>query len=110
MTTYNPITPEIVAKLAQIVGASNVTLDEDKLEAYSHDETPKDQFSGMPEVIVTPTSTQQVAYRMALTRYLKVLIASPDSRRSRLSAPPASPPPRAVPPPSAGRPACRARR
>ncbi len=66
MTNYNPITPEIVAKLAQIVGAANVILDKEKLEAYSHDETPKDQFSAMPEVIVTPTSTQQVAEIMKL--------------------------------------------
>ena len=29
MTNYNPLTPEIVAKLAQIVGASNVILDEE---------------------------------------------------------------------------------
>jgi len=30
MTNYNPITPEIVAKLAQIVGAANVILDKGK--------------------------------------------------------------------------------
>ena len=61
MTTYNPLTHEIVAKLAQIVGPSNVILDEEKLEAYCHDETPNDKLSGMTEVIVTPTSRQQVA-------------------------------------------------
>lgn len=66
MTTYHPITPEIVAELTRIVGSTNVVLDQDKLEAYSHDETPKDQFSGMPEVIVTPTGTQQVAEIMKL--------------------------------------------
>ena len=48
MTTYHPITPEIVAELTRIVGSTNVVLDQDKLEAYSHDETPKGQFSGMP--------------------------------------------------------------
>ncbi len=66
MTKYNPVTPQIADALRQIVGASNVILDEEKLEAYSHDETPKDQFSGMPEVIVTPTGTQQVADIMKL--------------------------------------------
>lgn len=66
MTKYNPVTPQIADTLRQIVGASNVILDEEKLEAYSHDETPKDQFSGMPEVIVTPTGTQQVADIMKL--------------------------------------------
>ena len=80
MTNYNPLTPEIVAKLEQIVGASNVIFDEEKLEAYSHDETPKDQFSGMPEVIVTPTSTQQVAEIMKLANEHLVLSlrAEPD--------------------------------
>ena len=71
MTVYNPITTEIIAELSEIVGASNVILDREKLEAYSHDETPKDQFSGMPEVIVTPSNTQQVAEIMKLAnRYL----------------------------------------
>ncbi len=46
MTNYNPITPEIVAKLAQIVGSSNVILDEEKLEAYSRQRPPRTSFRG----------------------------------------------------------------
>ncbi len=58
---YGKITPDIVKELEGIVGARNVIQDEDAMLPYSHDETPADQYGVMPGVVITPTSTQQVA-------------------------------------------------
>lgn len=58
---YGRITPEIIKELEGIVGARNVIVDEEAMAPYSHDETPADQYGVMPGVVVTPTSTQQVA-------------------------------------------------
>ena len=58
---YGQITCEIVRELAEIVGSRNVFTDEEKMQTYSHDETPAEQYGHMPGVVVTPTSTKQVA-------------------------------------------------
>ena len=58
---YGRITPEIVKELENITGARNVIQDEEAMAPYSHDETPADQYGVMPGVVVTPTSTAQVA-------------------------------------------------
>ena len=58
---YNPVTPDIVGELRGIVGDRNVIVDEEKLETYSHDETNADEYGHMPEVVVLPTTTEQVA-------------------------------------------------
>ncbi len=58
---YNPVTKEVVEELIALIGKRNVITDEEKLEAYSHDETPVNQYARMPEVVVTPTTTEQVA-------------------------------------------------
>jgi len=58
---YNPVTPDIVAKLREIAGAKNVFTDEEKMEAYSHDETNAAVYGQMPDVVVTPTSTEAIA-------------------------------------------------
>lgn len=58
---YGRVTPEIMKELEDIVGARNVILDKEAMLPYSHDETPADQYGVMPDVVVTPTSTEQVA-------------------------------------------------
>ncbi|MCR4442925.1 MAG: FAD-linked oxidase C-terminal domain-containing protein [Peptococcaceae bacterium] len=58
---YNPVTKEVIARLGAIVGEKNVITDEEKLEAYSHDETPVSQYARMPEVVVTPRSAEEIA-------------------------------------------------
>ena len=58
---YNPVTIEIVDELSKIVGSKNVITDREKLEAYSHDETPAEQYAHMPEVVVTPKSAEEIA-------------------------------------------------
>ncbi|HSK67788.1 MAG TPA: FAD-binding oxidoreductase [Candidatus Limnocylindria bacterium] len=68
---YGRITPQILEELKAIAGARNVTADEEKMRPYSHDETPEEQFGAMPEAVVTPTETAQVAAVMKLAnRYL----------------------------------------
>ena len=49
----------LARQLANLVGSENVRSDSASLEAYSHDATPL--FHGLPEVIVTPRSTEDVA-------------------------------------------------
>lgn len=49
----------LASQLANLIGSENVRSDAVSLEAYSHDATPL--FHGLPEVIVTPRSTAEVA-------------------------------------------------
>ncbi|MBM2847035.1 MAG: FAD/FMN-dependent dehydrogenase, partial [Bacteroidetes bacterium] len=56
---YNQLTPTSIARLASIVGASNVFTDSEARGRYSTDET--EDLSFLPDVVVTPTNTQQVA-------------------------------------------------
>jgi glycolate oxidase len=58
---YNPVTAEILEELKKIVGNKNVLADKEKIEAYSHDETPVEQYAHMPELVVTPTTAEQIA-------------------------------------------------
>ena len=58
---YNPVTKEIVDELIAIVGRKNVISDKEKIETYSHDETSAKQYSHMPEVVVTPKTTKEIA-------------------------------------------------
>jgi glycolate oxidase len=58
---YKPVTPEILGWLREIVGDKNVHVDEEKVEAYSHDETNADEYGHMPEVVVTPTTPEQIS-------------------------------------------------
>jgi len=58
---YNPVTKEIIDELVDIVGKKNVITNKEKLETYSHDETPVEQYGHMPEVVVTPKTTEEIA-------------------------------------------------
>jgi len=56
---YNKITPTSIARLVSIVGASNIFTDREARGRYSTDET--EDLSFLPDVVVTPMNTQQVA-------------------------------------------------
>ncbi len=58
---YNRATDSAVAELEAILGSNNVIADAERMEAYSHDETSAEEYGHMPEVVVTPVSTAQVA-------------------------------------------------
>ncbi|OPL17456.1 MAG: FAD-binding protein [delta proteobacterium ML8_D] len=71
---YNLVTEEILNKLAEIVGSKNVLTGREKIEAYSHDETPSEQYGHMPEVVVTPGSAEEIAsiLKLANSRLIPV--------------------------------------
>ncbi len=58
---YNPVTEQILEELTEILGSKNVLAEKEKIEAYSHDETPAEQYGHLPEVVVTPTSAEQIS-------------------------------------------------
>lgn len=63
---YNSVSREIIKELVAIVGEKNIINDLERLETYSHDETPSAQYGKMPEVVVTPMSSEEVAKIMKL--------------------------------------------
>jgi len=63
---FTSVTKEIIEQLQAAVGKANVLVDPERMENYSHDETSKEQYGVMPEVVVTPTTTEGVAQVMLL--------------------------------------------
>lgn len=64
---YQKVTMEIVSLLQKIVGSNNVIFDDpEKLENYSHDEIAEKEYAHMPEVVVKPNTTEEVAGIMKL--------------------------------------------
>jgi glycolate oxidase len=61
MPSYNPVSLSVLESLRQICGKGNVLTDEEKIEAYSHDETDTAEYGHMPEAVVLPACTEQVA-------------------------------------------------
>jgi glycolate oxidase len=61
MNNYNRIGPAVLRELKQIAGAGNVFTEEERLEAYSHDETDAKEYGHFPEAVVLPQSAEQVA-------------------------------------------------
>ncbi len=51
----------MISKLISIVGEQNIITDNSLMTDYSHDETPVSQYSSFPEVVVFPTSNDQVS-------------------------------------------------
>ena len=58
---YGIVTQAVIDELRAILGTRNVIADEERMEAYSHDETSAEEYGHMPDVVITPTSTAQVA-------------------------------------------------
>lgn len=64
---YQPVTPQVVERLTEIVGAHNVIFgDPEKLENYSHDEVPEKEYARLPEVVVKPENAGQISRVMKL--------------------------------------------
>ena len=61
MSAYNRVTPAIIETLRDICGKGSVFADEEKMAPYSRDETDAAEYGHMPEVVVLPVSTEQVA-------------------------------------------------
>jgi len=71
---YTKVTHAIIEELCALLGAFNVIVDAERMEAYSHDETSAEEYGHMPEVVVTPTSTSQVAKVVKLANRKKLPI------------------------------------
>ena len=63
---YGVVTRELFGELEAIVGKSNLLTDLERMENYSHDETSKEEYAHSPEVVITPTSADQIAAVMKL--------------------------------------------
>ncbi len=64
---YNPVTPEIAESLKKICGPNQVIFqDIEKLDPYSHDEVADKHYQHMPEVVVKPKTTAEIAAIMKL--------------------------------------------
>ena len=59
--TYSPITPEVKDKLISLLGRENVITDTEKMQPYAHDEVTDPAYHHLPEVVVTPETTEQTA-------------------------------------------------
>ena len=66
MTNYNPVTEEVLEELRKAVGAEHVKNDAETLERYKTDEEPDAHYHHLPEVVVAPGSTEEVAAVMKI--------------------------------------------
>jgi len=70
---YNKITSEIIDELVKILGAKNVIYDDiEAMEKYSHDEVAEKSYAHMPEVVVKPSTTIEIAKIMKLANKYKI--------------------------------------
>jgi glycolate oxidase len=81
---YNMVTEEILNKLIEIVGKKNVLTDKEKIETYSHDETPREQYAHRPEVVVIPRTAEEIAEIVKLANK-KLIPVTPRGAGSGLS-------------------------
>ena len=71
MTAYNPVTEEVLNALSEALGAENVKIDEETLDRYKTDEETDPRYHHLPEVVVLPGSTEEVAEVMKIAnKYL----------------------------------------
>ena len=66
MPQYNKINQDILAKLAAIAGEQYVITDPEKMEQYAHDEIAEEEYAHMPEVVVKPRTSEEIAAIMKL--------------------------------------------
>lgn len=64
--TYNPVTEEVLAALRAALGEEFVKNDPETLERYKTDEEPDAHYHHLPEVVVLPGNTEEVAAVMKL--------------------------------------------
>ncbi len=71
MYKYNPVTEEVLDQLRSVLGAENVKVDQETLDRYKTDEETDPRYHHLPEVVVLPGSTEEVAAVMKIAnKYL----------------------------------------
>lgn len=63
-STFKPVTPAIIDRLAEIVGVGQLIHDQSAMKGYDHDET--EDFSFYPEVVVKPANAEEISQIMRL--------------------------------------------
>jgi len=72
-TEYNPLTPDVVEMLKEIVGEKYVLHGcPEALEAYSHDEVAEKHYSHNPEAVVRPINAEEIAAIMKLANERRI--------------------------------------
>ena len=71
---YNPVTSDVIEKLIDIYGSDDVIKDKTLLEPYSIDESTITPH--LPEVVVKPESTQEIALTMKLANTQKIPVVA----------------------------------
>lgn len=69
---YRKVTSEIIERLKEIVGETDILTEEMDKESYSHDETTC--LKHLPEVVVRPKSTDEVAKILSLANREKISV------------------------------------
>lgn len=72
--TYNPVTEEVLAALRAALGEEFVKNDPETLERYKTDEEPDPHYHHLPEVVVLPGNTEEVAAVMKLANKFLVTV------------------------------------
>jgi len=73
MRKYNKISQPILKEIKQIVGEKNVLFDQpDKMAAYSHDEVADPAYAHMPEVVIKPSSADEISEIMKIANKYKI--------------------------------------
>ena len=68
MSKYEPVSAEVVAALQTALGAEYVRTDAETLEKYKTDEETDHRYHHLPEVVVWPGSTEEVAALLKISR------------------------------------------
>ena len=72
MSKYEPVSAEVVAALQTALGAEYVRTDAETLEKYKTDEETDPRYHHLPEVVVWPGSTEEVAAVMKIANRYNV--------------------------------------
>ena len=70
---YNKVTSEVIKELIEILGSKNVIYDNvEAMEQYSHDEVAEKSYAHMPEVVVKPSTAEEISKIMKLANKYKI--------------------------------------
>ncbi len=83
-THYGKIDKEVLDRLKAIVGEQFVVTDEEKMETYSHDEVAEASYAHMPDAVVKPRTTEEIAAIVKLANE-KLIPVTPRGAGSGLS-------------------------
>ena len=72
MMNYKPVTEEVLEALRKAVGSENVMTDPEVLDRYKTDEETDPHYHHLPEVVVAPANTEEVAAVMKIANEFDV--------------------------------------